>query len=72
MVAGVVPLPESVAWRGSWRAPNGCRYRVKGCEDHRPDRRGWPPYRLAPRRVVAAGAQVQVDPAALPLELIVI
>jgi hypothetical protein len=25
-----------VAWRGSWRAPNGRRYRIEACEGHRP------------------------------------
>jgi hypothetical protein len=36
--------PEPVAWRGSWRAPNGRRYRVEACEGHRPppDERGGP------------------------------
>jgi hypothetical protein len=32
--------------------------------------RGQRPYRLASRRVVAAGAQVQIHPAALPIDLI--
>jgi hypothetical protein len=28
--------PEPVAWRGSWRARNGRRYRIEACEGHRP------------------------------------
>jgi hypothetical protein len=34
--AGPTHCPEPVAWRGSWRAPNGRRYRVEACEGHRP------------------------------------
>jgi|RhiMetdeSRZDD1v2_1073273.scaffolds.fasta_scaffold07571_3 hypothetical protein len=34
--AGPAYCPEPVAWRGSWRAPNGRRYRVEACEGHRP------------------------------------
>jgi hypothetical protein len=34
--AGPIHCPESVAWRGSWRAPNGRRYRIEACEGHRP------------------------------------
>jgi hypothetical protein len=33
---GPAPCPEPVAWRGSWRAPNGIRYRVDACDGHRP------------------------------------
>jgi hypothetical protein len=32
---GPVHCPEPT-WRGSWRAPNGRRYRVAACEGHRP------------------------------------
>ena len=64
-------LPRAGGWRGSWRAPNGRRYRVKACEGHRPPPvEGGSPDRLASPRVVAAGAEVQVHPAALPLDLI--
>jgi hypothetical protein len=45
---------EPVAWRGSWRAPNGRHYRVEACEG----------------QVVPAGTEVQVHPAALPLDFI--
>jgi len=65
--------PEPVAWRGSWRAPNGRRYRIEACEGNRPpsaERMG--AAALASRRAVPAGTQVQVHPAALPLDLIVI
>jgi hypothetical protein len=34
--AGPGHCPEPVAWRGSWRAPNGRRDRIKACEGHRP------------------------------------
>jgi hypothetical protein len=34
--AGPSHCPEPVAWRGSWRAPNGRRYRIEACEGHRP------------------------------------
>jgi len=34
--AGPTHCPEPVAWRGSWRAPNGRRYRIEACEGHRP------------------------------------
>ena len=34
--AGPTHCSEPVAWRGSWRAPNGRRYRVEACEGHRP------------------------------------
>ena len=62
---------EPVAWRGSWRAPNGPRYRVEACEGHRPiPDDGSGPNRLASRRVVPSGTQVQVHPVALPLDLI--
>jgi hypothetical protein len=33
---GPAPCPEPPVWRGSWRAPNGIRYRVEACEGHRP------------------------------------
>jgi hypothetical protein len=33
---GPTHCPEPPAWRGSWRAPNGLRYRVEACEEHRP------------------------------------
>jgi hypothetical protein len=33
---GPTHCPESVTWRGSWRAPNDRRYRVEACEGHRP------------------------------------
>lgn len=33
--AGPMHCPAPVAWRGSRRAPNGRRYRVEACEDHR-------------------------------------
>ena len=33
---GPTHCPEPVIWRGSWRAPNGRRYRVEACEGHRP------------------------------------
>jgi hypothetical protein len=33
--AGPRHCPEPVAWRGSWRAPNGRRYQVEACEGHR-------------------------------------
>jgi hypothetical protein len=34
--AGPAHCPEPVAWRGSWRAPNGRRYRIEACVGHRP------------------------------------
>jgi hypothetical protein len=34
--AGPAHCLESVARRGSWRAPSGRRYRVEACEGHRP------------------------------------
>jgi hypothetical protein len=34
--AGPTHCPEPVTWRGSWRAPNGRRYRIEACEGHRP------------------------------------
>ena len=34
--AGPTHCLEPVAWRGSWRTPNGRRYRVEACEGHRP------------------------------------
>jgi hypothetical protein len=33
---GRCTAPEPVAWRGSWRAPNGRRYRIEACNGHRP------------------------------------
>jgi hypothetical protein len=30
--AGPTHCPEPVAWRGSWRAPNGRRHLVEACE----------------------------------------
>src|SRR5829696_10224784 len=42
--AGPIDRPESMAWRGSWRASNGRRYRVEACEGHRP-----PPLKVAER-----------------------
>jgi hypothetical protein len=32
---GPVHCPEPPTWRGSWRAPNGRRYRVNACAGHR-------------------------------------
>jgi hypothetical protein len=34
--AGPIHCPEPVVWRGSWRAPNGRRYRGETCQGHRP------------------------------------
>jgi hypothetical protein len=34
--AGPTHCPKPVAWRDSWRAPNGRRYQVEACEGHRP------------------------------------
>jgi hypothetical protein len=34
--AGPTHCPEPVAWRGSWRPPNGRRFRIEACERHRP------------------------------------
>ena len=34
---GPTYCPEPPVWRGSWRAPNGRRYRIDACEGHRPD-----------------------------------
>lgn len=34
--AGPTHCPEPVAGRGSWRAPDGRRYRVDACKGHRP------------------------------------
>ena len=34
--AGPTHCREPVVWRGSWRAPNGRRYRAEACEGHRP------------------------------------
>jgi hypothetical protein len=34
--AGPTHCAEPVAWRGSWRAPHGRRYRIEACEGHRP------------------------------------
>jgi hypothetical protein len=68
---GPTHCPRQVAWRGSWWAPNGRRYRIEACEGPSTTlRRGQPPHRLASGRLVAAGAQVQEDAAALPLDLI--
>ena len=33
---GPAHCPEPPIWRGSWRAPNGRRYRVEACDRHRP------------------------------------
>jgi hypothetical protein len=46
------PRSDPVAWRGSWRAPNGRRYRVEACEGHRPPwtRAATPPPSLAAGR----------------------
>jgi hypothetical protein len=33
---GPTHCPEPPTWRGTWRAPNGRRYRVEACEGHRP------------------------------------
>jgi hypothetical protein len=35
--------PERVAWRGSWRAPNGRRYRIEACEGPPPPHEGRTP-----------------------------
>jgi hypothetical protein len=40
--------PNPVGWRGSWRAPNGRRYRIEACEGH------WP-RAAAPLLSLAAG-----------------
>jgi hypothetical protein len=34
--AGPTHCAEPVTWRGSWRAPNGRRYRIEACEGHQP------------------------------------
>jgi hypothetical protein len=34
--AGPTHCPKPVVWRGSWRAPNGRRYRIEACDGHRP------------------------------------
>jgi hypothetical protein len=34
--AGPMHCPEPLAWRESWRAPNGRRYRVEACEGYWP------------------------------------
>jgi hypothetical protein len=34
--AGPSHCTKPVAWRGSWRAPNGRRYRIEACVGHRP------------------------------------
>ena len=34
--AGPGHCPGPVVWRGSWRAPDGRRYRIEACEGHRP------------------------------------
>jgi len=58
---------------GSWRAPNDRRYRIEAYGSHRAAAGGGRrPHRLASGWIVAAGAEVQVDPAALPLEFVVI
>jgi hypothetical protein len=33
---GATHCPEPPLWRGTFRAPNGRRYRVEVCEGHRP------------------------------------
>ena len=33
---GPIHCPEPPVWRGSWRAPDGRRYRVDACQRHRP------------------------------------
>jgi hypothetical protein len=38
--AGPIHCPEPPTWRGTWRAPNGRRYRVEACESHRPADQG--------------------------------
>jgi hypothetical protein len=69
--AGPTPCPEPVAWRGSMQAPK--RPLLPGRDLRRPPAatgRDQQSNHLASRRVVSAGAQVQVDPAALPLDLV--
>jgi hypothetical protein len=60
---GPTHRPEPVAWRGSWRAPSGRRYRVEAgpLASTGPGQR---PGRLAAPRVVPAGAAVQREAAA--------
>jgi hypothetical protein len=50
--AGPTHCPDPVAWRRSWRAPNGRRYRVEACEGHRPSPDEAATHRLGSRRVV--------------------
>jgi len=33
---GPTHCPEPPTWRGTFRAPNGRRYRVEACEGHQP------------------------------------
>lgn len=53
---GPTHCPEPPTWRGSWRAPNGRRYRVEACEGHRPpaDHGGEPPGHADPKRLVGS------------------
>jgi hypothetical protein len=63
--------PEPMTWRGSWRVPNGRRYRIEACQGHRPplaEASGTVAWRRG--GVVTAGAKVQVHPAALPLTVL--
>jgi hypothetical protein len=64
------PLPEPVAWRGSWWAPNGTATGSRPARATGQPGQGQRPTRLVSRRVVPADAEVQVHPAALPLDLI--
>jgi hypothetical protein len=63
--AGPVHCPEPVAWRGSWRAPNGRRYRIEACNGHQPTQiedRGAVAQRTG---VVPTGADPMTGPAEL-------
>jgi hypothetical protein len=61
---GPTHCPEPPIWRGSWRAPNGRRYRVEACEGHRPpaDKAGSRPTTLTRKRLL--GSRCQTMPVA--------
>ena len=68
--AGPAHFAQPVAWRGSWRALNGRRYRVEACEAAVPSRSGAAALLASLRSVVSADAEVKVDPVALEFEFV--
>jgi hypothetical protein len=64
------PLPSAGGLAGPGGRPTAAATGSRPAGPPAAPEPGQRPYRLASRWVVAAGAQVQVDPAALPLDLI--